>query len=481
VLTGAVQEVAGDGFEAEASPDGRQIVYVDGTSREIRVAGVQGDSPRTIFRTVDGEIVASVHWLPGGNRIGYLRGKDGEAAAAIETRDVSGGDPRHVMDTTSESIAFTADAHVLYTEKDRDTGQSVSLWMAALERQTGAAAGAPAKLAVWQGVVSTGGLTASADGRRVAFTKTFSQADVHVLALQGDGALRRLTTDTLIDWPTGWSLDGSSFFFVSNRNGRLQAFRQGTAEETPEPLAAGDGHVRSPQVTADGKWIVYLELATKPGTARVMRMPSGGGPAEQVLALASSVATSTVGYWAAAPGAAGTGARSMPDIRCPRLASSCVVAEMRTDAAGKNRVVLSAFDPAGGRPHEVAELAAAIPGLTFWDVSPDGSMVASGEFDWGGGDRITVERLGKGEKRTIQLRDFKNVSDIAWAADGRSLFATANTVRGGQLLRVSLDGSARLLRTFESLNLANPRPSPDGRSLLVGVVEANSNAWIIER
>lgn len=75
---------------------------------------------------------------------------------------------------------------------------------------------------------------------------------------------------------------------------------------------------------------------------------------------------------------------------------------------------------------------------------------------------------------------FKNLCDVAWAADGRSLFATAQTIRGGQLLHIMLDGSAHLLRVFDSETLLNPRLSPDGRSLLLGVVQTNSNAWVIE-
>jgi hypothetical protein len=43
------------------------------------------------------------------------------------------------------------------------------------------------------------------------------------------------------------------------------------------------------------------------------------------------------------------------------------------------------------------------------------------------------------------------------------------------------DGRAVLLRRFQSQELFAPRPSPDGRSLLVGLQQSSSNAWVVER
>jgi Tol biopolymer transport system component len=485
VLTGAVQGVSDDGSEVEASPDGRLIVFVDGALQEIRLAGSQGESARTFFRAPEGELVASVHWLADGKRIGYLRGKAGAREAVIETRDVNGGDPRTILEVRAENVAFAPDHRVFYTIKEPVPQQLVSLWTVTIDPVTGAAAAAPERITTWPGAVSAEPMTISGDGRRIALPKTFTQSDVYLVSLGDDGAStppRRLTSDTLVDWPAAWVADASAFLFFSNRSGTFRAFRQPVTAETPEPVVAAAGNVRSPQLTADGKWILYIEMSWSPETARVMRMPAAGGPAEKILDVSSRLATASLQYWGAALGTSGWGARSFPDIRCPSRAESCFIAEARfKQAEHRADVVVSAIDPMTGSTRPVVTISDGNAAQTFWDVSPDGSMVAHGVWDWGGGDTITLTAASSGEQRKIAIKGFDNVLDIAWAPDARSLLAITATVRGGQLLRVQLDGAARLLQTFESQVLGNPRPSPDGRSILLGVAQSNSNAWIIER
>jgi Tol biopolymer transport system component len=487
ILTGAVQAVADDGWEAEASPDGKQIVYVGGDAREIKLAGSQGESPRTFFRAPEGEVVASVHWLPGGKRIGYLRGKDGPPEATIETRDLNGSGARPVLEAATESIAFAPDGRVFYTTKEAAPQDVASLWTVTIDPGTGVRIGEPVKVSVWPGAAAALPLTISADGRRLALTKSFAQSDVYLLGLDAAGTAvsssRQLTTDTQVDWPSQWSRDGSSFLFFSNRAGTFHAFRQPLATETPQPLITGAAQIRSPQTTADGKWIVYVEMTNGPEAARIMRAPVSGGPSEEILIISSQPATASLRFFAANPGTAGTGARSFPDVRCPaHVDGSCVLAEARVNEKDhRTRVVLSTFDPGNGQVRELATIADDHAGATFWDVSPDGSTIAFGQFAWGGGDQITLLGTRTGERRVVQLKTLKNLSDVAWAEDGRSLFATTATIRGAQLLHVSLDGITHLLHTFDGQIVLNPRPAPDGRSLLLGVLQTNSNAWIVER
>jgi Tol biopolymer transport system component len=487
VLTGAVQAVADSGFEAEASPDGKQLLYVDGASREIKIAGAQGDSPRTFFRAAAGEFVESVHWLPEGKRVGYVRGRDGAANTFLETRDATGNNAKTVLEANTESIAFAPGGRVFYTTKDTSPQQHAELWTAAIDPVTGERVGEPARLSVWPDAVAAEPLTISADGSRLGVTKQFVQSDVYLLGLDAAGTAikssRALTTDTRVDWPSQWSHDGSSFLFFSNRTGALRAFRQPVAAEVPEPIVTGAGHARSPHLTPDGEWIVYVDMTDQPQAARVMRVPASGGPAERVMAIGTRLLTASMQYLTAVPGTSGVGARSYPDLRCPaRWDGSCVLAEARDDdTLGRSRIVLSAFNPASGVRRDLATISSQAAGLTFWDVSPDGSTLAYGEFSWEGGDRITILRLDTGAKRDLQLGNVKNLSDVAWAADGRSLFATASTIRGGELLRVTLEGHVEMLRIFDSHVVLNPRPSPDGKSLLVGVTQVDSNAWVIER
>jgi Tol biopolymer transport system component len=315
----------------------------------------------------------------------------------------------------------------------------------------------------------------------------FAQSDVYLLQLDASQSavtsIRQVTTDTQVDWPMQWAPDGSSFLLVSNRQGTMGTFRQPVAGETPVPLIAiSTADARSPQLTSDGKWIVYVEMTGAPDSARVMRVPAAGGPAQPVLAATAAVGTSRLQYTAVSPGAAGTGGRSYPEVRCPPRAAggACFVADLRPGDEG-GAVLLRTFDPATGSTREIGTLVSQRAVAAFWDISPDGTMAASGTFDWAAGNEITLLNLADGSRRTIRLAGVTNLNDIAWNHDGRSLLATAVNIRRAEVYRVSLDGSATLLRGFDSQIVSNPRPSPDGRSLLVGIVQQNANAWLIER
>lgn len=81
--------------------------------------------------------------------------------------------------------------------------------------------------------VATGEITALTDGTYASFWPTWSadsaeiafvseregNADIYVIAADGSGAERRLTTDPAVDWNPDWSPDGARIVFNSNRDG----------------------------------------------------------------------------------------------------------------------------------------------------------------------------------------------------------------------------------------------------------------------
>jgi len=79
-----------------------------------------------------------------------------------------------------------------------------------------------------------------------------------------------------------------------------------------------------------------------------------------------------------------------------------MVVEARADEHDHNaRAGLSAFDPATGRVRDLAALADKGAGVTFWNVSPDGTTVAFGA--------VRLGRRGSG-KRCCALRPAKSGS-----------------------------------------------------------------------
>src|SRR4029453_6037814 len=88
-----------------------------------------------------------------------------------------------------------------------------------------------------------GRAAAPPDGKRMVFPNPGSGADVYVGELQEDGGRltqpRRLTLDDRDDVLSGWTSDGRSVLFASDRNGSLDLFRQGVDDRSAESVFGG--------------------------------------------------------------------------------------------------------------------------------------------------------------------------------------------------------------------------------------------------
>jgi Tol biopolymer transport system component len=83
--------------------------------------------------------------------------------------------------------------------------------------------------------------------------------------------------------------------------------------------------------------------------------------------------------------------------------------------------------------------------------------------------------------RQVQLRHWDHLQTAIWAADGKSLFVTADTRAGTGILHVDLQGNAELLwenpgTSWETV----ARPSPDGRRLEFHRRVTTGNMWMLE-
>jgi Tol biopolymer transport system component len=126
----------------------------------------------------------------------------------------------------------------------------------------------------------------SPDGSQIAFEAAIGgNTDVYVVGRDG-GRVRRLTTESSIDGIPSWSGDGQWIYFASTRAGVIPD----TWRVLPDGGQAGrltrNGGFE-PRESPDGRYLFYLDrgpggLAIG-GTARLMRLPLGGGPEELVI------------------------------------------------------------------------------------------------------------------------------------------------------------------------------------------------------
>jgi Tol biopolymer transport system component len=162
-----------------------------------------------------------------------------------------------------------------------------------------------------------------------------------------------------------------------------------------------------------------------------------------------------------------------PSFRCPqRGESSCVLAEVRD-----KQIVFTAFDPLQGREKELARVSDNFDFRT-WDLSPDGTQVALPAFDFKAAD-VRVLPLDGGTHRMLSAMPWTQLTTVAWAADGSSLFLASDSSRGSSIVRMDSKGNTSLLFKQLGWDIYSLAPSPDGHSLAFGAVQSNFNAWTI--
>ena len=126
----------------------------------------------------------------------------------------------------------------------------------------------------------------SPDGRGLAFEAAVAgNTDVYLVGADG-GHLRRLTAEPSIDGIPSWSGDGRWIYFASTRAGVVADIWRISPDGGQAIRLTRSGGFQ-PQESPDGRHLFYLDrppagLASG-GTARVMRLPLGGGPEEPVL------------------------------------------------------------------------------------------------------------------------------------------------------------------------------------------------------
>lgn len=481
-LTGEIRKLVDDGWLAAFSPDARQVAYITGSNDEIWVTGSKGEDAHVVARAGPGLLFSDLAWSPDGQRFACIKGATANTIeTVIEVRDLHGTAPAAVVvHPRIGALTWAPDGRLIYAQAEAPPNQDASgVWELRLDPRTARPVGEPRPVSRWlsQFVMS---ISVSADGRRIAVTKARLQSNVFVGQLSAsDGGLtnvRPLTQDDRVNWPSGWTSDGRSVFFHSDRNGDFDLFRQGLSERIAQPLLLGAGDARAARISPDGQWMLYLswvgpDARTGATRVRLMRMPVAGGAPSSIL--------ETEADWGRGESAmsAGDGNWTYPNYRCPEIAGApCVIGE-----AKDRQTVFAAFDPVTGRKGEVARVEKPAESLA-WDLSRDGSRLAYIASEIGPAKSVIVLTLADKTARVVPFKGWSGPTAVAWSPNGNGFFIVNMAVRGGTLLDVDLTGRVRVLRDLvgKGLFLASPRPSADGRYLAFGQGTGGSNTWILE-
>lgn len=432
VTGGPLRKLEEDAWGAALSQDGSRIAFRRASGTELwLVSAAGGDSRRLATAPPGYSFEEALAWSPDGHRIAYLKRNEPGDYFAVESLDLNTGRSSVVLsDPGLRGFCWARDGRIIFARMEGPPLETSSnLWEIRTDPRTGQARGRP----------------------------------------------RRLTFDERVDWPAGWTRDSQAVLFYSDRSGEVDIFRQGLTAREAQALVSGPEEKRDARESPDGRWILYLawpkaDRQIRAGEGRLKRVPVSGGQPEVVFSVAGYPGTARV------PGDRRftLGAAGHPRFRCPSAGQApCVLSELV-----HRQVVFTAFDPVGGRKGELARIDTDPSIYTFWDLSPDGRWIAFGARDEASG-RLQLLPLAGQAPREISAGGFTHLEFVAWAPDGKALFATGWASNGAPLLRVSLDGETQLLYKG-GYYVENPVPSPDGRYLAFGEVTLESNAWVIE-
>jgi serine/threonine protein kinase/DNA-binding winged helix-turn-helix (wHTH) protein/Tol biopolymer transport system component len=472
ILGGAPHEIREGALAWSVSPDGSLIAFTTTfMNSDIWLMGPDGEEPRKIITAGEGESLNGVVWSPDSQRVAYERLRQGRAKCSIESRDLKGGQPAVALSDPKLAAGFggfcwLANGRVLFSLGEAApwpaSPADTNLWEIKLDARSGQPAGGPRRITNWT-ESSLWGPNATADGKRMVFSRVSAQADVYVGDLEAGGTHlkappRRLTLDERNDQPHAWTPDSKAILFVSDRRGNWDIYRQALDQELAEPLVVTPQTEITPRLSPDGAWIVYASLAKPedvdaPAPFQLRRVPVSGGPSQLVL----------------------TG-HDWDNHRCARApATVCLVGERTED---RKQVVLTAFDPVKGRGREAARITAdPRTGGWNWDLSPDGSQVV--EAFPTEENRIRLLPLGGGAPRDMFVKGWSALgAGPNWSADGKGFYVESRSPRGATLLYIDLNGHASAVWKDDFYTWA--AASPDGRHLAILGWTVDSNVWMLE-
>jgi eukaryotic-like serine/threonine-protein kinase len=463
VLGRAPRKLRDEAIAWSVSPDGSAIALRT-NAREIWLMDSDGQRPRRLYEAKEKSSIGRVNWSSDGQRILYVA--TDQSGDTLLTRDLKGGLPTVVFAPSQmkrvNDVRWLTGGRLIYSMTEKGSINVCNLWELRLDQHTGKLIGRPRQLTHWSRFC-VDSLSATSDGKKLVFAKRAGRI-VSYLGQLADGgaqlqAVRHFPATESSDGAADWKGDSKAIVLVSDRGGDFGVYLQPLDQNVAEPLVT-QGYGGNPRITPDEKWLLYRAKTPLPAfaapdqAAAFMRMPVGGGAAEQVL-------TST--------------AAAM--ISCARAPSQlCAIAEPRGD---HKEVVVSVLDPLKGRGAELIRFPTDPQTNDWWfDLSSDGTRIATTRS---AANPIVIYSLRGQPPRQIQVKKWTNLLTFAWASDGNGLFAVAGTKSGRVVLHVNLEGNSHALWEHTGGSAETlAAPSPNGRLLAMQGWTNSANMWMVE-
>jgi DNA-binding winged helix-turn-helix (wHTH) protein/Tol biopolymer transport system component len=460
-----------DAGQAVVSTDGSKVAFTRHSNAELWVADSRGQNQRRLVAGAEGDTISSLIWAPQGNRLVYVRRRTSahppeENSPLGELQSQFQWDYRSVDGTTGNLLAeernarfdsayLLPDGRMFFPQNDYALEHPVAhLSTVKTELNTGRFLSEPRLISDVNGDRAFS-LSASDDGQLVGMVVERRSPEVFVGKLQPGPALfatHRLTYHASDAYPHAWTPDGNAVVYESNDTGKYVIFKRRLDAPAPEMLARLPDDSVLPEVSPDGKWVLFAQFpAPRVHADAIFRVSVNGGRPEQV----------------PTPGA-------FDEFDCPvSNRGTCVLRE----TIGKE-FVYYALDPLQGKGKELGRTEWMPNVLSDWGLSPDSSMVALANHD-PARPFIRIVTLSSPAKSTtvdIPLPGYGTILKPTWSPDARGFYVESKNDIGYSLLYVDRAGHAKVLK--DTPNPIWGVPTRDGTKLAFVDQSASRNVWI---
>jgi len=438
------------------SPDGKHIAFLRDSPSELWICGGDGTGAQRIVSAEAGGYLLSPAWGPGGQRIAYLR-YGADFRGTLETCDLRGEavvvlDERRFPQGSDPLLCWLPDGRLVFPSV-AFPGYTVELHVADVDPTTGRLQGDARRLLGWDSA-KLAKPTASADGRRLLFTRKDRTFDIYVLEINELGAAveppRRLTQE---NWPNErarFSPEGRDLFFASSRSGNVDILVQGLEERDPRLLVSGPTHDFPECVSPySSELLFWRAVDPERETWILMRVPTTGGVPEHV------------------PNVSEHGR-----VRCGMSPGGILGQRINGD------LIFRSFDLESGKGDEIARLeldGRITEGGYGWDLSRDGSRILLVENT----GRVRILDLDTHEVQEPACRT-PGAQSVAWSDDGVRMIVTGIGGDTFWIKCLDFEGHEQTLWETENTWLSDPVLSPDGQHAAFRAGTVTQDVWMIE-